>query len=140
MYSWVNKTKRKVIIILIHEECDMSPYHIRCVSAFGMHYVENSDEQSLTSHSCVKNSQACIDVLWKSRFDALHCSRPTEIFVSIKSLSWTLCEWGYTRAKLLFNICGAYSGRPTPPLVEEDIIISKQITVLAQTTHLVMDC
>jgi hypothetical protein len=32
----------------------------------------------------------------------------------------TLLECGYTHSKLRCNECGAYSGRPAPPFVEEE--------------------
>jgi hypothetical protein len=39
--------------------------------------------------------------------------------ISTNALTW-LHECGYTRAKLQRNKCGAYSERPSPPLIKEE--------------------
>jgi hypothetical protein len=44
-----------------------------------------------------------------------------------------MCVYGYTRAKLRCNKCGAYSGRPNPPLIEEEAPSQNTQVVLERT-------
>jgi hypothetical protein len=64
------------------------------------------------------------DILCISCINSFQCSKLTKHAwcpQTTSVLTWMMCEWGYICAKLWSNNCGAYSDRPTPPLVEESI-------------------
>jgi hypothetical protein len=73
------------------------------------------------------------DVLCIACIRTVHCSEVTKRVwcpYSTNALTWALRECGYTRMKVQYNKCGAYSERQTRPLVEEDTSFTNTQTVL----------
>jgi hypothetical protein len=79
---------------------------------------------------------ALTDILSISCINSIQCSRLTNHAwcpCSTSALTWTMCVWGYICAKLRSNNCGAYTDRPTPPLVKENSVFQNTWLALERT-------